>query len=358
MSQTIAPEEAEVALDVRVHTTPDAFGLAVWPDLLKRDPDRHVFGTPEWNRVWWEEFSGDKELLVLEMTRAGETVAIVPLYRKVDRGRPFAEATGGDGRRLLRFVGGIDLTDYLGPVCAPEDRREVAGALVAWLRSGAAEWDELDAHNMPVPLGFAEFLVERADTCDFRFALDQEETAAVLPLPGDWDAYLARLDSKERHELKRKRRRLLRDHPDAVFRTAAPETLDADMRTFVDMHRGAEGHKGHFMRPEIATFFERMADAFMPMGWLRLDFLEVGGRAVAATFGFELDGVFYLYNSAYEPDAARISPGLMLVSWLVEGCIERGFEKFDFLRGPERYKYQLGSQAVPLNNVRVIRSPA
>lgn len=347
MSQTIAPCEPETALDVVVHTGVDAFGLPAWPDLLKRDPDRHVFGTPEWNRVWWEEFSSDKELFVLEMTREGETVAIVPLYRKVQ-----------EGRRVLRFVGGIDLTDYIGPICAPEDRRAVSAALVSWLRSGGIEWDELDAHNMPVPLGFAEFLVERADTCDFRFALDQEETAAVLPLAPDWDSYLASLDSKERHELKRKRRRLLRDHPDAVFRTATEETLAADLKTFVDMHRGAEGHKGHFMRPEIATFFERMAHAFLPMGWLRLDFLEVGGRAVASTFGFELDGVFYLYNSAYEPEAARLSPGLMLVSWLVEGCIERGFEKFDFLRGPERYKYQLGSQAVPLNNVRVIRSAA
>lgn len=352
MSQTIAPDEAQqTALDVAVHTTPDAFGLPAWRELLARDPDRHVFATPEWNRVWWEEFgpaTNDrpaKELLVLELTRAGETVAILPLYRK-DEG----------GRKVLRFVGGIDLTDYLGPICAPEDRPAVAGALVAWLRSGAAEWDELDGHNMPVPLGFAEFLVERADDCDFRFALDQEETAAVLPLAGDWETYLKGLDSKERHELKRKRRRLDRDHPDAVFRTATSETLEGDMRTFVDMHRGAEGHKGHFMKPEIATFFERMAREFMPLGWLRLDFLEVEGRAVASTFGFEIDGVFYLYNSAYEPEAGRLSPGLMLVSQLVAEFIERGFGRFDFLRGPERYKYQLGSQAVPLNNVRVIRS--
>lgn len=346
MSQTIAPEEApDTALDVVVHTTPDAFGLPAWPELFKRDPDRHVFATPEWNRVWWEEFGGDKDLFVLEMTRAGEAVAIVPLFRRVE-----------GGRSLLQFVGGIDLTDYLGPICAPEDRRPAAAALVSWLRSHESGWDELDAHNMPVPLGFAEYLVERADTCDFRFALDQEETAAILELPGDWETYLSRLDSKERHELKRKRRRLLRDHPGAVFRTATPETLAADMKTFVDMHRGAEGHKGHFMKPEIATFFHRMAAEFMPLGWLRLDFLEVEGRAVASTFGFELDGVFYLYNSAYEPEAGRLSPGLMLVAELVERCIERGFERFDFLRGPERYKYQLGSQAVPLHNVRVIRT--
>jgi CelD/BcsL family acetyltransferase involved in cellulose biosynthesis len=107
------------------------------------------------------------------------------------------------------------------------------------------------------------------------------------------------------------------------------------------------------MGPEIATFFERLARAFVPLGWLRMDFLEISGRAVASTYGFEFDKTFYLYNSAYEPDAARISPGLVLVSELVKGCIAKGFEVVDFLQGPERYKYELGAQAVPLNNVQI-----
>jgi hypothetical protein len=43
------------------------------------------------------------------------------------------------------------------------------------------------------------------------------------------------------------------------------------------------------------------------------------------------------------------------VSELVKDSIEKGLEVFDFLRGPERYKYQLGSEAVPLHNVRLAR---
>jgi CelD/BcsL family acetyltransferase involved in cellulose biosynthesis len=89
-----------------------------------------------------------------------------------------------------------------------------------------------------------------------------------------------------------------------------------------------------------------------------LDLLEIGGTAVASTFGFEIERKFYLYNSAYEPDAARLSPGLVLVSELVKDSIENDLELFDFLRGPERYKYQLGAQAVPLNNVQISREQA
>lgn len=336
-----------MTLAVDVQCTERCFDMPEWRTLLAKDPNRQLFAYPEWNRAWWDEFKTGKDLLLMTMSRDSEVIAIVPLYRRID-----------DGRKILRFIGGIDLTDYLGPICSLADRGEVADALVTWLTTTDVEWDELDAHNMPVPLGFAEFLVERADAKGFSFRIEQEETSAVLPLPSEWDTYLAALDKKERHELKRKRRRLEREHPDAVFRTATEDTLDADFQTFVDMHRGAEGHKGHFLRPEIATFFRRLADTTMPLGWLRLDLLEIGGRAVASTFGFEVERKFYLYNSAYEPDAARLSPGLVLVSELVRRSIEDALELFDFLRGPERYKYQLGAQAVPLNNVKIFRREA
>ena len=331
-------------LTVDIHRDESSFELVGWRELLSTDPDKHIFGTPEWHRVWWEEFGANKDLLVMTMERGEELVAIVPLYRKQE-----------DGRAILRFVGGIDLTDYLGPICAAGDRADVAETLVCWLDETDEKWDEFDAHNMPVPFGFAEMLVERADRFGFEFALEQEETAAILPLVGGWEEYLAGLGSKDRHELRRKRRKFGRDLPDATFRTASEETLEADLKSFVEMHRGAEGHKGHFMNAEVATFFERLAHSFMARGWLRLDFVEVAGRDIAATFGFEVSGVFYLYNSAYEPDAARLSPGLVLVSELVKTSIERGLKTFDFLRGPERYKYQLGSQAVPLHNVRLSR---
>ena len=333
---------ATMALEVFLDCDERCFNLPQWKEVLARDPDRHIFETPEWNRVWWDEFGAGKELFVLTLKRDGDLVAVVPLYRKQD----------GD-QKLLRFLGGIDLTDYLGPICSMEDRHDVADALIRWLGDEVIEWDVFDAHNMPVPFGFGECLIERADALDFEFTVEQEDTSAVLLLPPTWESYLEILEPKERRELRRKRRRFEREVPDAVFRRATEETLAADLKTFVEMHRGAEGHKGHFMKPEIASFFERVAYALLPLGWLRLDLLEVGGRAIASTFGFQLKNTFYLYNSAYEPDAARLSPGVVLVSRLVEEAIEGGLKTFDFLRGDERYKYQLGAQTLPLNNVRI-----
>jgi CelD/BcsL family acetyltransferase involved in cellulose biosynthesis len=335
---------ATQTLDVSLVTDASIFDLPEWRGLLRLDPNRHVFATPEWNRLWWEEFGAGKDLLALTVKRGSDVAGIVPLYRKNE-----------EGRQILRFVGGIDLTDYLGPICSRDDRREVADTLVDWLRDTDVEWDEFDGHNMLVPFGFAEFLVETADRHGLDFVLSQEETSALLPLATDWDHYLEGLESKDRHELRRKMRRFAREFPDARVRVATDQTLDGDLQTFVDMHRGAEGHKGHFMRPEISTFFERVARLFQERGWLRLDLLEIGDHAVASTFSFELDNTFYLYNSAYEPEAGRLSPGLVLVAQLVQRSIQEGLHWFDFLRGPERYKYQLGAQALPLNNVRILK---
>lgn len=332
-------------LGVTADCTESCFDAPEWGRLLQGDPNRHIFVTQEWGRAWWEEFKQGKDLFILRVWRGDEVVAVIPLYRK-QQGR----------RRVLRFVGGIDLTDYLGPICSRDDRNEVAAALAWWLRNTDVEWDELDAHNMPVPLGFAEFFVDQTDRAGLLFELDQEETAAVVVLPSDWDTYLANLDKKQRHELRRKMRRLWSEYPDAEIRSATPGSLEADLTTFFGLHRGAQGHKGHFMNPEIATFFTRIARAFMPLGWMRLDLLEESGVSLAATFSFEYNNRLYLYNSAFQPSASSVSPGLVLVAHLLQRSIEHGLERFDFLRGPERYKYQLGAQAVPLNNVRVFNS--
>ena len=104
-----------MTIQVDVLRDEGCFDLPSWRELLSRDPNRHVFSTPEWHKAWWEEFGGDKDLVLLTMTRDDVLLGVVPLYR-----------ASMEGRSVLRFVGGVDLTDYLGPICATDDFEEVA----------------------------------------------------------------------------------------------------------------------------------------------------------------------------------------------------------------------------------------
>jgi len=43
---------------------------------------------------------------------------------------------------------------------------------------------------------------------------------------------------------------------------------------------------------------------------------------------------------------------------LLRRCLERGMRRFDFLRGTERYKFDLGAERLPLHAVKITRPDA
>ena len=232
----------------------------------------------------------------------------------------------------------------------------MAQALLTYVRDKLGDWSYSDAKSMPVPFGFSEWLIEAADRLGVLSRLELHELTAVLALPSSFDEYLGGLPRKQRHELSRKMRRFDRELPGAVLKRSSASDLEADLNSFFELHRGSQGRKGEFMSPARARFFERVAGAFVEKGELSLDSLQADGRMVAATFSFEYEGVFYLYNSAYDPNLKSVSPGLILVARLIEQSIEKGLRRFDFLRGRERYKYDLGAEALPLHSILVRRS--
>lgn len=325
---------------------PAAFQSDVWRELEEADPNRHIFATAGWNRLWWESFGRDRQDGLVLTFHSPAPVGLAA----------FSIDSTPDGRRM-RFLGGDDLTDYQGPLIAtPEDRPGVAEALLRFLLEHEG-WDYLEAKGLPVPFHFSEWLVEAADRMGLEFELELHELTAVLMLPATWSDYLAGLGKKKRHELERKTRRFEREAPSATLRTSDSQHLEEDMQAFIGLHRTSAGEKGEFMLPERETFFLNVARTLQPLGLFSLDLTELDGRPLAATVSFRYDGVFYLYNSAYDMDFKALSPGLIHVARLIERSLGEGLRRFDFLRGRERYKYDLGAEAMPLHWI-LIRNPS
>jgi CelD/BcsL family acetyltransferase involved in cellulose biosynthesis len=297
--------------------------------------------------VYWEEFgagSPSQRLLVLKFLDP-EPVGLAALVLDA----------GSDGG-TLRFLGGEDLTDYMGPIAAGEGYLPaIADALVTYAVKEIPGWSRFDARCMPVPFGFADWLVEAGDRLGLPFEVDEHEMTAVLALPASFDEYLVQIGSRRRHELRRKVRRFEEAAPEAQVTTTTQETLEADLKTFFELHRSSIGEKGHFLGQQRREFFTRIARTFQPRDMLSLDFLEVSGSVVAATFSFVYEGTFYLYNSAFDGAWRELSPGIVLVVRLIRRSIEQGMRRFDFLRGTERYKFDLGAERLPLHAVSLRR---
>ena len=78
-------------------------------------------------------------------------------------------------------------------------------------------------------------------------------------------------------------------------------------------------------------------------GWLQLAFLEVGGQKAAAYLNFDFNNQVWVYNSGLDFSFRELSPGWVLLGYLLKWANENQRSEFDFLRGNEDYKYRFGA---------------
>jgi CelD/BcsL family acetyltransferase involved in cellulose biosynthesis len=331
-------------LRVSEHRGAEALDHPAW-EQLRGERAWSPFVSPAYLKAWWAELGGNADLRALVFLHGERPRAVAALTH---------EERNGVVR--LRSLGGLALTDYCGPLCAEAEREPVARALVEWFGASVPR-GLLHLQNIHPALALPSFVESAAAGGGLAVDSRSRTTGAALELPGSWDEYLSRLPRRERHELRRKLRRFERERGAPRLRTADRTSLERDVQTFVGLHRRSRGRKASFMRPEVARFFRSLAFAFAASGWLRLSFLESGGATLAAAFGFTADGVYYLYNMAFEPAAASLSPGTVLLAQLLRQTIDEELRTFDFLRGGERYKFDLGAEPVALGRVRIAHVP-
>src|SRR5437588_5409164 len=236
-----------------------------WMRLVQSDPAATFFHTPRYLKVYWEELGQDVELLLAFAEEDGETVGAVAFER---------------AGTTLRFLGGTEVTDYMGPVAAPGTEDRVAKELFDAL-DGLADWTEADLRGLPEDSPWLRRLQDAAGSAGHEVRVEEDSVAPSLDLPETWSEYLERLPGKLRHEIKRKHRRLETGAGSHALRIADDSTIDQDLDRFVGLHRASEGPKGKFMQPGMEIFFRRLAEEFLPDGVFRLAFLQADGADMA-----------------------------------------------------------------------------
>ena len=318
------------------------FARRDWSSLVTADPAGTFFHTPQYLKLYWEEFAQQPEHLLLAFAEEdGVQVGAAALERL-------------DG--TVRFLGGTEVTDYMGPVALPEVRDAVAKELLAAL-GRRDDWEAADLRGLAEDRAWIQALTEAAAAQGFGVEVmdDQNGVAPFLPIPGSFDEYLAGLPSKLRHEIKRKARKLETEGGPYRVSVAQRDTLEEHLDRFVELHRTSEGPKGVFMQPGMEIFFRRLGEAFLPLGVFNLTFIEVGGEKIAGTIGFRHEGTFSLYNSAFDRAWQHLSPGMVLVAEDIRIAIEGGCSGFDLLKGDYAYKYRFGAYPRPVKRLLVTR---
>jgi len=317
---------------------------AEWERLLATNPTASAFSHRAVHEAWWIGYGAEATDISLAVyDAAGALHAYLPLMR-----RP-------DGVRYLGATYHIDYATVLIDLSNTESATTAIDALVAHLFADAAA---LDLRRLRRDDQAHTLLMSALATNNNRTAtLSVEEPAPAIDLTNitTFDEHLERIDKKDRHEIRRKVRR---GEGAGVTISTKTHAVD-DLAEFIKLHRARWGHHGLFTEDEKGArdeTFMRELFARAPANLITIAVarnLEFGAFA-AGLFLRDATGIRY-WNAGGELAARALSPGILLFAHGLQMAISERKQTFDFLRGNESYKYEVGATDV---DVLMITVPA
>jgi CelD/BcsL family acetyltransferase involved in cellulose biosynthesis len=314
---------------------------AEWKELLNASPANCLFLTWEWLFTWWKHLAEGRKLSLLTLRRGRELLAIAPLAlgpRELKSFSPF---------RSLEFLGtGIIGSDYLDLIMKREREKEGLQEMAEYL-AGANRTIKLDHVNRKSCL--AAELARRLKELGWGMCEAKSNVSPFIDLSGhSWESYLATLGSEHRYNFKRRLKNLMKRF-DVRFEPARTEgERRKALAALIGLHTMRwqnYGNRGAFHSPAVLSFHEEMSRIALERDWLRLYVLWLGEKPAAAFYGFRYQGVFYFYQSGFDPGLSKLSVGMVSLGLAIQSALEEGAEEFDFLYGDEPYKFLWARQA-------------
>jgi CelD/BcsL family acetyltransferase involved in cellulose biosynthesis len=310
-----------------------------WNGLLVYSASHVPFLRNEYLSAWWEGLGGGEweagDLFVVTGRNAeGVLLGIAPLFCVPQR----------DGKPVLMLLGSIEISDYLDVIAHPDALADFTRELLCFLdQQGPSPNMILDLYNLPEWSPTLPALAAAAAALGWSFTKEPLQPCPYIQLPGDWETYLVGIDKKQRHEIRRKMRRAGEYHlPVHCYMVKDSNTLDEEVEGLFSL-MAKDQEKAQFLTQAMRAQMSRIIQLAYDQGWLQLAFIEVGGEKAAAYLNLDYGDQIWVYNSGYDPQYREISPGWVLLGYLLKWANENNRRIFDFMRGDEEYKYRFGA---------------
>lgn len=295
-----------------------------------------VFVLPEWLEVWWQELGSEAELYLRAVRQEETIIGIAPLII--------------DGK-TASILGSVNVCDYLDFVVTPGREEDFFNVLLADLQQRGISRLDLRALR-PDSVAITD-LVNMAQKRNYEVLCQPEDISLDIDLPSTWEEYLTKLDKKQRHEVRRKLRRLSEAGKVDYHLVKDSVSIQGSLDIFFKMFTESRQDKANFLTTQMESFFKSMVSTMTDVGILRLGILELDELPVAMIIFFDYNNSIYLYNSGYDPRYNSLSVGLLCKVLCIKESIEAGKKRFDFLKGDEAYKYHLGGKEIPLSRCQI-----
>ena len=297
---------------------------------------RCPFVLPFWLRTVWRHLGGNGDPYILRVSNGSDLLGLVPLSIE---------------NETACFLGNPDVCDYQDIITAPGQGIRVMEAAIGFL--AAHHIRKMDLRTLR-PDSVAWHAFEKLASDDkITVQSTEEDVTYEMSLPASWEDYLKQLSGKQRHEVRRKIRRLDLHGPYAYTLAAEDAALENDTDTFLRLFQLNRTDKAAFMNQTMADYFRELIRNLAEQRMLGLYFLIIDGIAAATVLCFDFNGVRYLYNSGYDAQYHGLSVGILSKVFSIDKGIKSGCRHYDFLKGSEVYKKRIGGIKTPLYRCRI-----
>jgi CelD/BcsL family acetyltransferase involved in cellulose biosynthesis len=305
-----------------------------WERLAaSNDPVRAIFRSPGWFDLLTAAEPKSPFRVAVVHDDQGAVAGVAPLAI-----RPVPLKFRIGGRSLGSFQ--VRVVDLLGGRPSVPENAAAYDCLFDALAEAALSQDGIRLADIPADGPLLQYL-RSSLAIRRRFSVclvDGFAPYQTLPLPANFDEYLAQFPRKKRYNLRRQER-LLRECGIGrlkLQRWEAAEAVEPLMHQLTWLTERAKP-KGAGSHPEAAGWYAEMASR----GLLRCYTLVCGQSPVAALVGFQYGETYTVDISLYDPALARLSPGTTMTHLAVADLLShRPVRLIDFGYGNPSHEQQ------------------
>ena len=304
-----------------------------WNDLLSLNHTDNIFLTHDWLLDWWIIFGQENDLWILVWFDNTKLIGIAPLYRYKSE----------EGVWTISFLGsGLLHPNHLDFICKSIDRENFVASVCEYLWYRRNEWDILDLAGLIGNSLTLKYLTNKFDKHGMRWLLRPHVICPYAELPETYDNYLETRDNAAVGQLKSKRRRLMKKHPEASFGQVKNQVEAASVfNNLVRLHqlRWQElGFPGSYADERVIRFHHKVIQNAFKNGSLRLYYIRIEKENVAVYYCYRIGSRVMFYSTGFDKRWQKFSVGTQLLVYAIEQSILEGAIEFDFLQGNASYK--------------------
>ena len=306
-----------------------------WQGLTEIIPDCPFFLTWEWISTWWRYLGVNNELWLLTARDTDDHLAGLAPWMRGHR------KVGPITFRWLSFIGsGLARPAHLDIIARPGEEEILSAAFLQYLQNHRGEWDVLVLEGLRQRSPLVPLLSVRQGKCARR----QPVKCAFVSLPTSWETFQQDcMTAKLRKTIRYYERRLEKHAPGkVVFLSASSESdLDAAVEFLIRNSRRLfrqRGFESSFEDHAFVSFYHNMARIALQQGYLRFYQLKVDDQIIAVQSCFRYKEIVYGYQTAFDSDWGKYSPGQQLLAHVFREAIREKAGEVDMMHGDTDYK--------------------